>query len=65
MKDCKHNWLITYDDSPKIRDLFKFANIYKFNLQYGMNNIWRKKAMKGKELIITNYELPLELTKRK
>ncbi len=43
----------------KIRELFKFARIHRFKLQYGMNN----KAVKGKELIITNYELPSDLIK--
>ena len=27
MRRCPHKWLITYDDSPKIRDLFSFANV--------------------------------------
>ena len=29
MKKCQHKWLITYDDSPMIRDLFDFADISK------------------------------------
>jgi DNA adenine methylase len=32
MKNCKHKWLITYDDSQYIRDLFSFANIQSWNL---------------------------------
>ena len=51
MKKCKHLWLITYDDSTEIRELFSFANIYQWELQYGMT------SRKGKELLITNYEI--------
>ena len=38
MRKCNHSWLITYDDSPEIRRNFSFANIYAWELQYGMNN---------------------------
>jgi DNA adenine methylase len=58
MKNTKHKWLITYDDCPEIRELFKFANIATWELQYGMNNYKKKTAAKGKELFITNYKLP-------
>jgi DNA adenine methylase len=58
MKKCKHNWLITYDDSPEVRKLFSFANICEWELQYGMNNYKQKTAKKGKELFISNYEIP-------
>ena len=55
MKDCQHKWLITYDDSPVIRDLFDFADICEWTLQYGMNNYQKGSAAKGKELFIKNY----------
>ena len=58
MSVCQHSWLITYDDSPNIRDNFSFANLYEWELQYGMNNYKQDKAAKGKELFITNYPLP-------
>lgn len=58
MKGCKHKWLITYDDTPEIRKLFSFANIYEWELQYGMNNYKQKTAAKGKELFISNYRIP-------
>jgi DNA adenine methylase len=57
MKKCKYKWLITYDDSPEIRELFDFANIEEYTLQYGMNNYKQKKAEKGKELFIFNYSI--------
>ena len=57
LKQCPHNWLITYDDCPEIRENFKWANIIEWELQYGMNNYKQKKAEKGKELFISNYQL--------
>lgn len=60
VKDCKHSWLITYDDSPEIRKNFNFANIYEWELQYGMNNYKQGKADKGNELFISNYSLPIK-----
>ena len=56
MKTCSHSWLITYDDSPEIRRNFSYANIYEWELQYGMNNYRQGKADKGSELFIMNYD---------
>ncbi|VBB48329.1 DNA (Cytosine-5-)-methyltransferase [uncultured Paludibacter sp.] len=55
MKKCKHKWLITYDDSEYIRELFSFANIIPWDLVYGMRNITENSNQKGKELFISNY----------
>ena len=55
MQECPHKWLITYDDSPIIRDIFDFAEIQEWTLQYGMNNYRQGNAPKGKELFIKNY----------
>lgn len=60
MESCQHSWLITYDDSPEIRKNFEFANIYEWELQYGMNNYKQGKADKGNELFISNYSLPIK-----
>ena len=55
MKNCQHKWLITYDDSNYIRELFHFADIVPWNLTYGMRNISEKSDQTGKELFISNY----------
>jgi DNA adenine methylase len=55
MQHCKHKWLITYDDSEYIRDLFSFAHIIPWNLTYGMRNITENSDQTGKELFISNY----------
>ena len=55
MKSYEHKWLITYDDSEYIRDLFSFANIMPWELMYGMRNVTEGSDQKGKELFISNY----------
>lgn len=55
MKDCNHKWLITYDDSEYIRELYSFANIIPWNLMYGMRNVTETSDQMGKELFISNY----------
>jgi len=57
MRNCKHKWLITYDDSEYIRSLFSFANIIPWNLTYGMRNITENSDQTGKELFISNYTI--------
>jgi DNA adenine methylase len=55
MKNCPHKWLITYDDSEYIRELFSFATIIPWNLTYGMRNVTENSDQTGKELFISNY----------
>jgi DNA adenine methylase len=55
MRKCPHKWLITYDDSSEIRELFSFAKITEWTLQYGMNNYKQECAAQGRELLIQNY----------
>ncbi len=55
MKKCKHKWLITYDDSPLIRELFSFAKITDWSLMYGMRNQTIESNQIGNELFISNY----------
>lgn len=55
LRQCRHRWLLTYDDSPEIRNLFSFAKITEWTLQYGMNNYKQKFAVAGRELLIQNY----------
>jgi DNA adenine methylase len=56
LKHRPHKWLVTYDDSERIRNNFKFARQYEWELQYGMNNYKQASAAKGKELFIANYQ---------
>jgi DNA adenine methylase len=63
MKQTKHNWLITYDDSEFIRNLFSFAHIKAWDLTYGMRNVNKESNQLGKELFIFNYSLKENTTK--
>ncbi|OWY25871.1 DNA adenine methylase [Sphingobacteriales bacterium UPWRP_1] len=57
MKNCPHKWLITYDNSPFIKELFSFACITEWNLMYGMRNQTQTSNQLGSELFISNYPL--------
>lgn len=61
VKQCPHQWLITYDDSPTIRQNFTWTNIFEWEMQYGMNNYKQTSAARGKELFITNYATEQDL----
>ncbi len=56
LANTKHRFLITYDDCPEIRELYSWANLVPWSLQYGMNNCNLKNESKiGAELFISNY----------
>jgi len=55
VKRCKHDYLITYDDSADIKKLYSFSHIYPWKLQYLMDNVNGNKPKKGSEIFITNY----------
>jgi len=55
MKNCRHKWLITYDNSDYIKNLFSFANFFSWNLTYGMRNVNGCGKQKGEEIFISNY----------
>lgn len=63
LKKCPHTWLLTYDDSPFIRELFSFAKIADWNLTYGMRNVTSDSNQRANELFISNYDL--EFTEQK
>lgn len=52
-----HKWLITYDDSDYIRQLYKNFYQKEWRLQYGMTNSNKSPSVLGKELLIANYDL--------
>jgi DNA adenine methylase len=57
LKKCSHKWLITYDDSEYIRELYKDFHQQKWKLQYGMTNSGKSTSRIGDELLIANYDL--------
>ena len=58
LENCKFNWLLTYDNHEIIRKYYSFAYKIEMELSYGMNNVASNKAIKGKELFISNYVPP-------
>lgn len=56
LKVTEHRFLITYDDCEAVRELYNWANIKDWQLQYGMNNCNQSRLSKvGNELFISNY----------
>lgn len=49
--------MISYDDSPYIRELYKDYNIYDFSITYTMTNTGGNKGKTGGEIVITNYDI--------
>jgi DNA adenine methylase len=49
--------MISYDDSPFIRELYKDYNIYSFDFVYSMTNTGGNSCKNGKEIVITNYDI--------
>jgi len=50
----KHHWLLTYDNSPFIRERYKDFYCLPWSLQYGMTN---SQSEHGNELLISNYDI--------
>ena len=57
VRACKHQWLMTCDDSDMMRGLFEFGNALSWESLYGMTNVNGRPKM-GKELFVANYPMP-------
>ena len=57
LKETPYMFCLTYDNCPQIRELYSWANIYEQEWMYHTANSNVTTRKKGKELIITNYEL--------
>lgn len=56
LRKTEHRFLITYDDCDEIRNMYQWAKIKTWSLQYGMNNCNSQKLSKvGSEIFISNY----------
>lgn len=64
LKRTKHKFFLTYDDCPEIRNLYSWANIYNVKFFYRVDNSAVNKGERqlGFELIISNYEIPMQQT---
>jgi len=55
LRNCPHKWLLTYDDSEHIQELYSFANVAVWDMTYGMRNVTKGSHQNEKELFISNY----------
>lgn len=56
IKNCKHKWCISYDNTDYIRNLYDGYRIVDFENTYGMKNVNPDNInQKGKEILIMNY----------
>lgn len=64
LKSTKHKFFLTYDDCAEIRDLYKWANIHNVRFFYRVDNSATRGGSRqvGFELIITNYDMPDQLS---
>lgn len=56
-RNTKCRWLITYDDSIKVRRMFKGMYIKPFKITYTMAGNCSEDALAGEELFIANYDI--------
>lgn len=57
VKGLNCRWLITYDDSIKVRRMFKGYNIKPFHITYTMAGKTAEDALAGEEIFIANYDI--------
>jgi len=61
-KDTTHNWMITYNEHPWLREQFADFHMENFEFRYSLAHRKENKNKK-EELLIMNYQLPRDLSK--
>lgn len=61
LKKCPHAWLMTYDDCPLVRNLYKDYTTYTLHLYYSFRAAKGKKQRIAQELIITHKLTPHQM----
>lgn len=64
LRKTSHRFFLTYDDVPEVREYYRWANINEAKFFYRVDNSNIQEGVRkiGFELVITNYELPEQLT---
>jgi DNA adenine methylase len=59
LKKTDHYFFLTYEDTPEVRKLYKWANIYPVNFFYRVGDSGTQGGVRkqGFELVITNYKM--------
>ena len=62
LQNTKYSFFLTYEDTPEVRELYKWANIYemKFFYRVGDSSTSEGRRQEGAELVITNYDAKLQ-----
>jgi len=60
IKQCQSPWILSYDNSPIILELYGDVETYKNSLRYSIST-----PSLGKELIFTSLQMPQELERMK
>ena len=61
-KDTPHNWMITYNEHPWLREQFADFHMENFEFRYSLAHRKENKNKK-EELLVMNYQLPRDLPK--
>lgn len=61
-KDTPHNWMITYNEHPWLREQFDDFHMENFEFRYSLAHRKENKNKK-EELLVMNYQLPRDLPK--
>ena len=61
-KDTPHNWMITYNEHPWLREQFVDFHMENFEFRYSLAHRKENKNKK-EELLVMNYQLPRDLPK--
>lgn len=56
LKSTKHHFILSYDNIPYVKKLYKWANIVELTWLYNTSNLNGTKRKLGQELIITNWD---------
>ncbi len=56
-REAKFKWLMTYDDSPRVRRLYNGLYLKEFQIPYTMAGKTAEDALAGEELFIANYDI--------
>ncbi len=59
LKQASFNWTLSYDDHPKIRDLYSWARIASFDMTPTVQTSRSSKRRKNKEIVISKLQPPL------
>ena len=61
-KDTPHNWMITYNEHPWLREQFADFHMENFEFRYSLAHRKENKNKK-EELLVMNYQLPRDFPK--